>query len=181
MSSETISLACAATGAARLTLRTIREEDLESLRCWKNAARHSFFFQEIIEPPQQQEWFRKYLTRGEDFMFVASLDGRPFGCMGIRRLEDGWDAYNIILGDPEQGGRGWMGQAFAAMLRFALARSPQGVFLRVLKNNPAVGWYKKNGFSTVGDGGDFHLMRFGAGSPEDGGDVPGRLGPKEGP
>jgi RimJ/RimL family protein N-acetyltransferase len=130
----------------QLSLRTANEVDLPNLRQWKNEQREFFFFKGEISPEQQREWFRAYQARGDDYMFIVRVDETAIGCMGIRLLADSWDVYNVILGLAEHGGKGLMSKAFQTMLRFATSRCPKPITVRVLKRNPAVGWYKNNGF-----------------------------------
>lgn len=142
-----------------LAIRSITSEHLEDLRNWKNAHRQYFFHQAIIEMPDQARWFAGYLQRAEDFMFVVECEGKSIGCMGIRWAEPGWDVYNVILGRTEFAGRGRMGRAFQTMMGFAMSRRAALITLKVLKDNPAIGWYIKNGFCVVADGGDHLAMQ----------------------
>jgi RimJ/RimL family protein N-acetyltransferase len=141
-------------------LRTITDADLDNLRVWKNATRLSFFHQQEILPDQQQTWYSGYQQRPHDYMFVVSAAGRSIGCMGIRLCEQEWDVYNVILGEPEFRRRGLMSMAFRRMLQFALAARKLPITLKVLKTNPAVAWYEKNGFQIVADGGNHFGMRL---------------------
>lgn len=131
----------------RVALRSALESDIEDLRQWKNANRHSFFYQEIISPEQQQEWFQGYLARSEDSMFIV-LDGeRAIGCMGFRVLEDNRiDIYNVILGETALSGKGLMSQAMQLMCSYIVQQFPAEIVAKVMNSNPAQAWYLKNGF-----------------------------------
>ena len=134
-------------GAAQnLILRTAEERDLSALREWKNAQSEFFFYKGQISPEQQAQWFRGYQERPEDFMWMVQADQLTIGCMGIRQIDDVWDVYNVILGSDKHSGKGLMSQAFQTMLAFATTRAPRPITLKVLKQNPAVTWYQKNGF-----------------------------------
>lgn len=130
-------------------LRTIREDDQPQLRNWKNQNRQFFFFKGIISEFAQQEWFAAYLTRDDDYMFIVRTEGCSIGCMGIRRLEDTWDVYNVILGEQSFSGRGYMGQALQTMCSWAAELRPMRISAKVLKDNPAINWYCRNGFKVV--------------------------------
>jgi RimJ/RimL family protein N-acetyltransferase len=132
-----------------LELRTIQEGDQSQLRNWKNRNRHSFFFKEIISEPAQHEWFGRYLAREDDYMFVARAEGCSIGCMGVRRVEDVWDVYNVILGDQRFSGRGYMWRALQMMCNWAAELHPLRISAKVLKDNPAITWYCRNGFRVV--------------------------------
>ncbi len=127
-------------------LRAVTKDDCEHLRTWKNANRFSFFFQDLITPQQQSEWFEKYVSRSDDYMFIATRGALPLGCMGFRMLSGKADVYNVILGRAEMGGKGWMGQALQLMCSFIRSRHTGEVALKVLRGNPAVAWYRANGF-----------------------------------
>jgi RimJ/RimL family protein N-acetyltransferase len=134
---------------AAVELRTIRESDQPQLRAWTNQNRQYFFFKELISEFAQQEWFGKYLTRDDDYMFIVRAEGCSIGCMGIRVLEDTWDVYNVILGEQRFSGRGYMGQALQTMCSWAAELRPIRISARVLKDNPAINWYCRNGFKVV--------------------------------
>jgi RimJ/RimL family protein N-acetyltransferase len=133
-----------------LNLRTAVENDIENLRIWKNMNKDFFFYKKEITESQQKEWFNQYLSRSDDYIFIVELNNQfPIGCMGIRKLENEWDAYNIILGESEFGGKGYMSIAFKKMLDFASNCESLPITLKVLKENPAVTWYEKNGFKKI--------------------------------
>ena len=148
-------------------LRLIDERDQEKLRTWKNENRQYFFHQDLIAPTQQAAWFSGYLERAHDYMFMVVWEGRDIGCMGIRLLSEGWDVYNVIAGNRGARGRGIMGQAFKLLLKFAYAQKGEVIGLNVMRTNPAVEWYVKNGFSIVGEGDDYFAMRHDSSTLED--------------
>lgn len=146
--------------ASKLSLRSTNENDLDNLRQWKNGQREFFFFKGEISPEQQHEWFRAYQKRPEDYMFIVLVEETAIGCTGIRLLDDSWDVYNVILGSAEHGEKGLMSKALQAMLRFAASRRPNPITVQVLKHNPAVGWYKKNGFVITSEQPDHFCMSY---------------------
>ena len=134
----------------QLTLRTAEEKDIENLRLWKNMNKDFFFYKNEISIEQQKTWFDQYLSRPDDFIFIVELNDQiPIGCMAIRKLEVEWDAYNIILGNSNFGKNGYMSIAFKKMLKFAFEKNSLPITLKVLKENPAVTWYEKNGFKKI--------------------------------
>ena len=133
---------------ADISLRTITEADLEILRQWKNTQRFSFFYQDIITPEQQRRWYQGYLARPDDYMFIVVHAGQAIGCIGYRLLEGAIDIYNVILGDPAAGKRGWMSQALRLMCSYIIAHFTRDIIAQVLTTNPAIGWYEKNNFFT---------------------------------
>lgn len=132
-----------------ISLRAIGREDLENLRTWKNENRQYFFFQGIISPEGQRQWFEDYSKREHDYMFLVLSEGHSAGCMGFRLLEGKGDIYNVILGVTGMGGRGIMGKALNIMCSYALKKYPSGLALKVLIGNPAREWYFRNGFRKI--------------------------------
>lgn len=130
-----------------ISLRTITADDLENLRVWKNTNRFAFFYQEIITPNQQREWFAKYLARTHDYMFIVEYIGQAIGCMGFRILEQYADIYNVIRARAE--GKGVMSQALRLLCSFIATDFTRDIRARVLLANPARTWYQKNGFTEI--------------------------------
>jgi hypothetical protein len=129
-----------------LVLRSAGISDLRNLLQWKNDQKNFFFHQEEITLTQQRQWYESFEKRPYDLMLMIEYDQHVFGCMGIRLQDDHWDVYNVILGLQDFGRRGLMGLAFGAMLEFALSLNPLPISLQVLKKNPAVKWYQRQGF-----------------------------------
>jgi RimJ/RimL family protein N-acetyltransferase len=111
-----------------------------------------------ISPEQQRQWLRDYNNRADDFMFVVVLNSISIGCMGIRITNDVWDIYNVILGSLIHKKQGYMSKAFHEMLNFANSERDVPVTLKVLKTNPAVGWYQQNGFVISSERNDHYFM-----------------------
>jgi len=143
-----------------LIIRAAEENDLENLRQWKNEQREFFFHIEMITPDQQRAWFAKFQARNHDYMFIVDLNGKAIGCMGIRLLDEAWDIYNVILGLPAYGKKGYMGKAFQAILAYAQSVNKRPITLQVLKGNPAVAWYKKNGFVVTAEHADYYSLVY---------------------
>lgn len=136
------------TDGTGVVLQSIRESDLENLRRWKNMHRHSFFFQGILSPPDQRKWFREYLGRPDDYMFVVCCEGESIGCIGFRYIDGKVDVYNVIRGVA--GKPGTMGLALHRMCDYALQIYPGILSVKVLRGNPAIAWYECNGFRETG-------------------------------
>ena len=153
-------IALTVVGSPSLSLRSITEEDLDILREWKNKNRRFFFHKEHITAQQQRDWFAAFQRRPLDLIFAVTWEGEAFGCMGIRFVAHSWDVYNVILGRPAFGGRGLMSSAFRRMLTYACSVEQAAISLKVLKHNPAVNWYQKQGFVHTLHCADHYLMTF---------------------
>jgi RimJ/RimL family protein N-acetyltransferase len=150
-----------------LRLRSIRHDDLENLRNWKNSNKHSFFLNEDITPEQQQKWYSNFTQREHDHMFIveqlAGEEWQAIGCMGFRRLDDEGcvDAYNIIRANKIEPATFTMSEAFKTMLAYAASVYPGlPLQVKVLSHNPAVEWYKKNHFSIIQTVNNYYLMEL---------------------
>lgn len=142
----------------RVILRLAEPEDLEDLRTWKNANKAGFFFQEEISSEMQKAWYRTYLERTHDYMFIVEFQGDKVGCMGFRVIGGAADVYNIIAA-PGGEGRGLMRAAMAVMCSYA-ARQTRDIGCLVLKKNPAKNYYERCGFKITGDGGDHDIFKL---------------------
>jgi RimJ/RimL family protein N-acetyltransferase len=129
-----------------LYLVTAQKEDIENLRIWKNKNRKFFFYKKVITKDAQKIWFREYLSRPDDYMFIIKLNDFSIGCMGFRLIDHVIDVYNVILGKKKYGKKGYMSIALNTMCNYAFNTYKLPVTVRVLKENPAVKWYQKNGF-----------------------------------
>lgn len=134
--------------------------DLENLRIWKNSNKKAFYHKVDISTEMQTQWFKAHQTRTNDHMFIVEYDSRAVGCMGIRLIATSWDIYNVILGLCEYGGKRIMSYALATMIRFGRSIHCVPVTLTVLKDNPAVSWYKRQGFVITSASDDSFSMQL---------------------
>jgi ribosomal protein S18 acetylase RimI-like enzyme len=150
-----------------LSLRSATATDLENLRMWKNSQNEFFFHQKLISTVQQQQWFSQFAERPHDYMLIVYVDSKAIGCMGIRLLKSEWDIYNVILGDATYGRKGHMGHALSKMIDMILQQRDLPITLKVLKHNPAVGWYLKNGFVCLFEADDHYGLSYQATNTKD--------------
>ncbi|MGB9736103.1 MAG: GNAT family N-acetyltransferase [bacterium] len=144
-----------------LSLVTAQKEDIENLRIWKNKNREFFFYKNIITKEAQKIWFKEYLNRPDDYMFIVKVDGTSVGCMGFRLLQNKTlDIYNVILGDKSYEKKGYMSIALKTMCNYAFDTYKLPVTVKVLKENPAVKWYQKKGFIIKQTFEDYFLMEI---------------------
>jgi RimJ/RimL family protein N-acetyltransferase len=135
-------------------IREIDDKDLSLLRLWKNTHKEAFFHKEDISEEEQIAWFKLYQDRHDDYMFMVMEESTCIGCMGIRLIDEigktpVWDIYNVILGVPEYGGKGYMSQALSFMIQRALCKCLAPVTARVINGNHAENWYRNNGFGVT--------------------------------
>lgn len=142
-------------------LRSIDKRDLENLRVWKNNNREFFFHQSFISAEQQAVWFERYLLRDDDYMFMVTSSTHLIGCLAVRKLDDVWDVYNVMLGDPASKGKGLMSCGLKLLIAFANSiASDLPITLKVLRKNPATSWYLKNGFEVRNEAPDHFFLAY---------------------
>ena len=148
-------------------LRSIGKADIENLRNWKNQNKNSFFLKREITQEQQEKWYGNFVNREQDHMFIVEQqvgsDWKEIGCMGFRKLEEEGciDGYNIIRARKIEPSSFTMSDAFRTMLAYAASLyADWPLRVKVLSNNPAVEWYKKNHFTTITSENEYVLMEL---------------------
>lgn len=130
-------------------LKSISEEDIEHIRNWKNDNRRSFFYQGIISREQQKIWFDQYCSRENDYIFmVMSESNVGIGCLGFRKKDEEIDIYNVLRGVRNTPCIS-IHDAMHALIAYISQKYSMHIKCDVLKDNPAVGWYKKCGFDIL--------------------------------
>lgn len=147
-----------------MRLRSINSTDIELLREWKNRHRFSFFYQNIITPEQQMRWYEKFCASKNDFMFMVEQLFKntfvPIGCMGYREENGAIDVYNIMRGIYLEEASFAFKDAFLLMNAYIVHTGYNDITCRVLKSNPALNWYLKNGFRQIQDCNDHYLLKL---------------------
>jgi len=134
----------------RVRLRAAGQDDLESLRIWKNANKAGFFFKGEITREMQAKWYEEYRARPNDFMFIVEDGGAPAGCMGFRILEGAAaDTYNMIAA-PHAKGKGVMKTAMIMMCSHIAEKFTKDIGCLVIKGNDALKYYEHCGYRIVG-------------------------------
>ena len=90
---------------------------------------------------------------------MVEVNNFQIGCIGIRKKEKFWDIYNVILGEKKFGKKGYMSIALDLVVNYAKKIFELPIELSVLKKNPAIKWYEKNGFSVIGEYENYYKMR----------------------
>lgn len=139
----------------RATLRSLTREDLPITLAWRNhdESREWFHTTEIIDARQHAEWFDRYLTKTDDFVFIIEVDGEPVAQSAIYDVSEGQGEFGRLLVAPHARGRG-LGHlameltARAARESFGLSR----IALEVKDTNArAIAVYARAGFERKPD------------------------------
>ena len=77
-------------------------------------------------------------------------------------IKNNCDIYNVILinksGNKMYLSKGYMGQAFKVMTNLAKELKIGPIKLNVIKRNPAIKWYEKQGFKIINSYKSYHIM-----------------------
>ncbi len=108
-----------------IILKSINENDIESLRIWKNKNRQYFFYKKLLTTQEQKLWYLSYLDRKNDYIFMVLYNDVKIGCMGFREINGFVDIYNVILGINEFGKKGLMSKALNILCNYILDNLPK--------------------------------------------------------
>ncbi len=141
------------------TIRSAQWRDVELLRVWKNKHRQFFFTKDEIKSEDQEKWFRTYLEDDSISMYMCEFDGSCLACVGMKEIGNmRLELFNLICGEPKVLGLGLMRHFYQSLEEMLKTCGYAGIELSVLKDNPAVTWYKKQGFVQMGEASDFFRM-----------------------
>jgi RimJ/RimL family protein N-acetyltransferase len=133
--------------------------ELDLIRIWKNNNSQYFFKKNIISSNDQIKWFKKYSDTENDFMFIIKFENKKIGTIGIREYEGNWDIYNVILGEKEFGGKGFISEALNLIIEFAINKYNYDITARVLKSNKNIKWYIENNFQIIDEKNEYYLIK----------------------
>ncbi len=144
----------------RLRLRAFREEDLERFHRWRNDLALMRLDQPGAVRPERlmdtRAWLERVLSDEKTIFFALGhkASGDFIGTVSLRNL----DLKNqnaelaILIGEPENRGRGVGGEALSVLLDYAFGElGLYRVYLWVLAyNEPAIRLYRRLGFKEEG-------------------------------
>ena len=136
------------------------KDDLELLRIWKNKNKQSFFHKKNISKQEQIKWFEDFEKKDYGHIFIITYKGIKIGCIGFRIIEENLDIYNVILGDKKYGGNNLVGIAMQVLCSYLIDNYSYNINCKVLEDNRARNWYKKNGFIDIEYCNDYVLMQL---------------------
>lgn len=139
-------------GNDHIQLRLIEERDLPTTLTWRNEETSRIWFKTStpLSFDQHMTWYRNYVSRTNDFLFVVEADARLVGQASVYGID--WEERTAEIGRflaaPAERGRGLINQACEMLVKWCDA--PLGlkyIFLEVLENNHrAINIYISNGF-----------------------------------
>jgi len=153
----------------RVRLRLIEKADLPMTLKWRNKdhIRRWFINSEIILANVHNAWYKQYLERDNDFVFIIETRDdalRPVGQISVynidwstRRAEFG----RLIIGEDDARGRQLAQLATKLLLKISFNQfSLKEVYLEVYRENaPAIAVYQKCGFQFCGQHDNLYIMK----------------------
>lgn len=140
----------------RVRLRLLERSDLPMTLKWRNQChiRKWFVHPEVILPEQHQEWFKNYLERDNDYVFIIEeiqSFHKPVGQISLYNIalkEKKAELGRFMIGDGEASGKGLAKLSTQLLLEVAFNRFRlEEVYLKVLRHNlPAISVYQHCGF-----------------------------------
>mgnify|MGYP003989091581 CR=1 FL=1 len=135
------------------SLRPICDDDLPTTLQWRNKKRIRPWFKssEAITPIQHRNWFRDYLTRDDDLVYIIEENDVAVGQISlynINRSDNSAEFGRLMIGDDRALGKGVARDSAALLVTFAMEQlGITTIYLEVLKNNaPAIRIYEAVGF-----------------------------------
>ena len=139
-----------------LTLRQIQNEDLETLRLWRNNTEETVFLKKIpyITKAMQLNWYKDYLKDNDQIGFSIFSKDKLIGSVSLySRKADSIEAGKIQIGDSNSHGKQYASKCMAMVSFFAFsALKCQRVFATVNSMNLAAKKsYSRIGFIKIGE------------------------------
>lgn len=70
-----------------ISLKPMEKKDLEFIRRLRNENRQYFFDSNYVSKQDQQRWYKNYLLKTDDQMFILENNGIPVGCGAIYHID----------------------------------------------------------------------------------------------
>jgi RimJ/RimL family protein N-acetyltransferase len=153
----------------RVRLRLVEPDDLPRTLAWRNQdqVRQWFVHSAVLTWEQHEGWYRKYLDRDDDSLFLIEETDRlhkPIGQVSLYKLD--WrvgsaEFGRILIGEPDAHGAGYAHEATAVLLDFAFRDwGLREVYLEVFAHNArAIRVYEQCGFRPGPEAGGLVPMR----------------------
>ena len=156
-------------------MRLLQEADLPKTLRWRNQddIRRWFFHSEIISQQQHIDWFKNYIYKDDDFIFIVEeiqKGYRPIGQVSIYHID--WAVQRaefgrLMIGEPDASGKGYAFKAsqMAANIAF-FTMGLKEIYLEVfVDNKKAIAIYEKMGFKLLGISGNKQSMSLSVNQP----------------
>ena len=137
-----------------LKLNFLEKRDLEFIRRLRNENRQHFLDSNYISEQDQQRWYKSYLLKNDDQMFVLENNGISVGCGALYNIDINKKKAEVgrFVIDKSHRGKGYGGILIRLIEEMALSKFEiKELYLEVLAANiPAILLYKRMGYKEVG-------------------------------
>ena len=132
-----------------IEVRPLSAEDCEPLRTLRNRNRQYFFSSAEISREQQENWFRNYLAKENDYVFSVFYNNVWVGSASLYNISGAGGEFGRIVVDGDRVSRKGLGsEAVRAVCKIGFEKlGLESIFLEVLSDNKrAIHAYEKAGF-----------------------------------
>lgn len=134
-----------------LVLREVRLEDSAQIIAWRNdPVLGKFMTREKLTLTQQEEFFRSYQARADDYYFIAEFkrSRKPAASIALANLDFGAKRGEVARLIVDPGARLFLAEIFDLLLVFAFAQLGLSVVVANVqsKNGPAKNFHIRLGF-----------------------------------
>lgn len=136
-----------------ITLKPIREKDIESIRIWRNEAamKGVFIDSTLITVDQQIKWYYSYKNNNTDRMFMIKLNDKNIGTVALYNInnrEKSAEFGRLLIGDIDSRGKGIGDKVTQMICGYGFNKlNLEKINLEVFKENKyALNIYEKIGF-----------------------------------
>jgi len=151
-----------------INLRPLQFSDLPLTLTWRNdpSIRKWFVYSELISWEQHLNFYNKYVTRPDDFIYIIEFKDEahtPVGQISLYNLNNEAKTAEfgrLMIGQISERGKGYAEEATALILKDAiLNKGFSEIFLDVfISNQPAIHVYSKLGFLVTGQNNNMYHM-----------------------
>jgi RimJ/RimL family protein N-acetyltransferase len=154
----------------RVRLRLLEESDLPMTLTWRNQdhIRERFIHSNIVSSEQHQEWFKGYLQRDNDYLFIIEEMKdlqKPVGQISLYNIswsEGSAELGRLMIGDAEARGKGLATVAARLLVGVAFNQFRlKELYLEVFRHNSAaIAIYQQCGFQLSHEHDDLLVMNL---------------------
>ncbi len=133
-----------------ICVKPLKQDELEKLRLMRNRHRECFFSDSLITEEQQINWYEKYLTTPNDYVFSVFCGDIWIGSTSLYNVSKDSAEFGRIVIEGERAGKKGLGSMTVkavCLIGFEFLNL-KSVYLEVFSDNVrAVNAYKRAGFT----------------------------------
>jgi len=139
----------------RVSLYPLKLEHIEEMRIIRNKNRMCFIYSDIITEKEQIQWYNRYITKNDDYMFsiIRNNDNKFIGAVGLYDITDKVAEFGRLMIDKEiVNEKGFGCDVLQCICKIGFDQlNLEKISLEVFEDNlPAYKTYIRAGFMTCG-------------------------------